>query len=537
MIAGARCAIFAALPGAAPTTASEAPGWARGGGALIAALALALGAGFPYAEATRNANERPRLLQGIALVDEGAWSIDSAAARYRLAPGPDVARDPRSGRIFPNKPPGTGVVAAAALTIARAADEAPTLRGYTWWARLLGGLVPTLALVAFLWWRFAGVIGPRALAAGLALYALGTPAAAYSHLFYGHQLAAALLTIGSVLAIDGVQGRRRGLAALGGGIAAAAVTVEYAAAFAGAPLGIWMIGRLLREGRAATGAVAAATLGALGPIAALAAYHVHAFGGALRTGYHHAADPGFAAKHAEGLLGLGAPRWAGIEAQLLGLGGGLVAWAPLVIVGAIGLARGGEAATRAHRGALLANVAIFAAMAASLSFDGGWRVGPRYMVAVMPAAALGIGWALARWGEHMAVLGAMSVIAGYSLVVNSLAANLWPHFDLSAVNQPVAEVLLPLWRAGRAPYGVLGTGARVGLALVIGLGALGLAGRPGWRALAVAALGGALGAAGGTATERATPHPRAAQNLAYIERVWEPPVGGGAAPSASVRRR
>jgi len=30
------------------------------------------------------------------------------------------------------------------------------------------------------------------------------------------------------------------------------------------------------------------------------------------------------------------------------------------------------------------------------------------------------------------------------------------------------------------------------------------------------------------------PHPRAAANLAYIERVWEPPIAGGTARSAQL---
>lgn len=527
--------------------------WVAGGGALLAALALLLGLAFPYAEATRNANERPRLLQGIALVDEGAWAIDGVAARYGLSPGPDVARDPRSGRLYPNKPPATSVVAAAALVIARAVDDAPDLRGYTWWARLLGGLAPTLALVAFLWWRFAAFVGPRALAAGLSLYALATPAAAYAHLFYGHQLAAALLTIGSVMAIDGVRGRRAGVAFVGGALAACAVAVEYAAAFAGAPLATWMIARLVR-GRGAGwplgASVGAAVVGALAPIAGLAAYHARAFGGALSTGYHNVIDPGFAAKHGQGLLGLGAPSWASFEAQILGQGAGLVVWAPLVIVGAAGLAigprdAGARAATRAERGVFAATLALFVAIAASLSFTGGWRVGPRYLVAVMPAAALGIACLIGQARGRAGILGPLGAIAGASLVVHTLAAALWPHFDLDAVRQPIAEVLLPLWSRGREPYDLLRlfggievpcVDALVFGAVVLGLGLL-VRASGGRRAAAAVVIGGALGIVAVGATRSVPPHPRAARNLAYVERVWEPPIGGGEAASVSVARR
>ncbi|MCA9657567.1 MAG: hypothetical protein KC486_04435, partial [Myxococcales bacterium] len=108
-------------------------------GALILGLvAAALVLAVPYYEAIRNANERPRLLQGIALVECGEWAIDGPSARG-LSPGPDISRSPVDGRLYPNKPPATSLVAAAAYAIARR-GEAPTLRSYTLGARLLGGL-------------------------------------------------------------------------------------------------------------------------------------------------------------------------------------------------------------------------------------------------------------------------------------------------------------------------------------------------------------------------------------------------------------
>ncbi len=99
----------------------------RGGAALLAALALLLLAAFPYAEATRNANERPRLLQAASLVERGSWRIDGLG----LDPGPDAAAPRRPGALYPNKPPGTSVVAALGL-LGRAGDGAgpgPGARG------------------------------------------------------------------------------------------------------------------------------------------------------------------------------------------------------------------------------------------------------------------------------------------------------------------------------------------------------------------------------------------------------------------------
>ncbi|MCY1007621.1 hypothetical protein OV079_19115 [Nannocystis pusilla] len=109
----------------------------------------------------------------------------------------------------------------------------PTLRAVTWWARLFGGVLPTLALCGLLWRSLAPAYGARAAALAIGLYALATPAAAYAHLLYGHQLAACLLWAGLLLLVRAREQGRPGPAALGGALAGSAVLVEYTAAFAG----------------------------------------------------------------------------------------------------------------------------------------------------------------------------------------------------------------------------------------------------------------------------------------------------------------
>src|SRR5687767_10979724 len=81
-------------------------------------VALVLFASFPYFEQTRNANERPRIMQAMALVDTGEWAIDGVAARG-LEAGPDTARSKVDGRLYPNKPPGATLVAAVGYGVAK----------------------------------------------------------------------------------------------------------------------------------------------------------------------------------------------------------------------------------------------------------------------------------------------------------------------------------------------------------------------------------------------------------------------------------
>lgn len=493
----------------------------RGEGWWLAGLAAALLAAFPYAEQTRNANERPRLLQAAALVEAGTWAIDGPVRRG-IDPGPDVSRDPRSGATYPNKPPGATIAAAAGVVAAGIGTDAVTLRGATWWGRLFAGVLPTLALA--LWLRRRLVPGAAGTLA-VGLWVLATPAVVYAHLLYGHALAACVLWIGVVLVVDGVREDRRWAAGIGGALAACSVTVEYSAAFAGLPLAVFVLAWLGARWQAGV----CAAIGAAGPLALLAGYHAAVFGGPLRTGYHHVVDAGFAAKHGEGLLGLVAPSWRAFHAHVLSSETGLLWWAPLAVVGAAGLvdlALGTASRTRSQARVHLAAFVVMIAVCASLNFEGGWRVGPRYLVAVLPALVLGWSHAL-RWiaGPGRPAWRALTLAAliAWSATIDGLAANLWPHFDPTNVDQPVSEVLLPLWRAGRSPY----MAAPIGVTVVVAgsvIGLLVLLGRMATRGQQIAAVvGAAIGVAMVAATTCIPGHPRGAANLAYIERVWEPP--------------
>jgi hypothetical protein len=123
-----------------------------------------------------------------------------------------------------------------------------------------------------------------------------------------------------------------------------------------------------------------------------------------------------------------------------------------------------------------------------------------------------------------------AALVTWSAIINGLAASLWPHFDLGNIHQPVSEVLLPLWWAGRAPYTIIGG---VTLPIVIGLAGLLWLLAPRGRVRVAATIVGVVAGLGMVAATRLiTPHPKSAANLAYIERVWEPPIAGGEARSA-----
>lgn len=509
---------------------------------VLALLALIIGAGFPYFEETRNANERPRLMQGMALVEGHTFSVSHESVRG-LDPGPDTARN-EEGELYPNKPPGTAPIAVAAYWAekgeARVRAQRPTIRGFTFWARLFGGLVPTLVICALAMDRYRETDRGTTRAA-IILYALASPAFSYAHLFYGHQLAAALLYAGIVYTADATALSRPLTGALGGLLAGFAVCVEYGAVFAAPAFALVLLRGVTKTEGIRTAAYGLA--GAAVPIALLAAYHWAAYGSPLKTGYHNATNADFAEKHSVGLLGLSWPKWEGFSTHMLSQDGGLVWWCPLVVVALVGLglqaasteANAKRTEARMHLGVFVALVLV----GSGLSFDGGWRVGPRYMVVTLPLLIPGLAevWermkGLPQYGRWGLGLG-LAVLSGWSVGLNAMAANLWPHLDLTNIHSPAGEVLWPLLTEGYAPYSIfwvmglsVGGYALVAMAVVtVGVAVV----VPAWktrppdtmaRALAIGGfvLGFALLPMVGRMTE---PHEKGERNLAYIKRVYEP---------------
>ncbi|HLT38922.1 MAG TPA: hypothetical protein VK034_21710, partial [Enhygromyxa sp.] len=433
-------------------------------------IAVVLGGTWPYFERLLDANERPRLLSGIGLIEAGTFAVDGPWGEG-LKIGPDVARSV-DGQLVPNKPPGATLVAALAWLLTKAwaavTGGAPTLRAATILARLLGGLVPTLVLASALWrheraWAAHRAHGPGITAAAARArvdfatlaWLLATPAWSYAKLNFGHALAACLLGVG-LLTLAGRPDARidRRRAALAGLSCGSAVAVEYTAVFAGPAIAVWL---LWRE-RSRPGVIAAAIGGAAIPIAALAGYHAAVFGSPWLTGYHAVVHDQFAAIHGRGLLGLQLPSASSCFEHLISPWGGLLVWAPLCLFGLFG---GLHAARTTHEQGERARQLLFASVGACLLLvligleqGGGWRVGPRYFVIAMPLSVAGLVAAVRELGRPGRGLGLALLLGLFvvALAVNFLAANYFPH--LIPHGNPVRDLLLPLALAGRTPHGL-----------------------------------------------------------------------------------
>jgi hypothetical protein len=181
-------------------------------------------------------------------------------------------------------------------------------------------------------------------------------------------------------------------------------------------------------------------------------------------------------------------------------------------------------------------------MGLGLSFEGGWRIGPRYLVIALPMLIVGLAEFMQRWFDdpravlNAGAIGLLGFVASWSLLANTLAATLWPHLDPTNINEPFGAVLLPLWHNGFGPYG-LPTLFRGGLVfatvapMVLSIGAMVWA--VGFARPQIVLLPIVLGVAAGLVMvivivpRSVVAHPKTERNLQYIEHIYEPRVHAG----------
>ena len=428
---------------------------------LAALLALLYLYPFPYFEAMGSANELPRIYLTTAMVDEGTFAIDRGVAEYRRQYRRDpVDASPARGHVYSNKAPGSSMLAvpvyAALKGVCALFGGAPTIAQKTWAFRVATGVVPTL-LFLLLFWRFLGRYAPDPEARRLALggYAAGSMAFIYSILFIAHQLSAVCIASAWILSVRVVEGERsRRWLPVVGLLAGSAVLCDYQAAFAGVPVAVYLVWKLVGRAPRRPLDVGLAALGAVPPIALLLFYHARAFGSPWRTGY--AASEAFAHYHQKGFLGMDQLRGEAFIGSTVAPDNGLFFLCPMLLLlvpGLVILFRRGD---RWTAGVCAAVVVVYLLFISSLSFwRGGWQVGPRYITAMLPFAMVPV--AVAIQSAHAAGpsrwylwAGAVALVA-FSIAVYALSAATFPHYPETFKN-PFHELVLRLLGEGRAPW-------------------------------------------------------------------------------------
>ncbi|HEY4244096.1 MAG TPA: hypothetical protein VGM88_29990 [Kofleriaceae bacterium] len=449
---------------------------------------------FPYFPRIHSANELPRVYLVQSVAHEHRFAIDTGVGRW----GATADVSPAGGHEYSNKAPGSSFLVVPVYAIVRALAGEPSLATSFWLCRAIGGIVPTLI---FLWLLYGFLArwapDPAVRRLVLVAYGLGSMALTYSILFYSHQLGAVCVGSAWILATDVADEKRTWRAMLAAGaLAGAAPLVDYQAIFAAVPVAIWFVARV-RQRPELVRMLAATAAGAVVPIAVLLLYHRACFGSPWRTGYD--ASTTFAMYHQQGFLGITALRGEAFVGSLLRPDNGLFALSPWWLLAFPGFAllwRRGERGVAAVGASVLV---IYVLFVSSINFwRGGWQVGPRYIVAMLPFLLPPIAAQLQAWRTKPYAFGAACglVVAGAAIYVGSAAT--FPYWPDSVVN-PVAHLMFPMIAEGRAAPNVLSAlGAPDALALAVYFaGAAALLGfviarAGGRRALLVAAALGAV---------------------------------------------
>jgi hypothetical protein len=301
------------------------------------------------------------------------------------------------------------------------------------------------ACLGVLLFRFLGQL-PLAsgwCAAIVLIYGLATNAFAYAGAFLSHQLTAFLLFAAFYIGRE----LRRGVCdprwALGAAVALGwAVISEYPTILIAAAVLPYVLSALPTwRWRAA---VALATLP---PVCLWMAHNYVIFGHAFEFGYRYSVL--YTEEHGVGFLSLTYPHLDALWGVTFGAFRGLFYVSPVLLLAVVGFWPW-WATRRLRREWLLCLWAVSAFVlfnASSVMWHGGFGVGPRYLVPMLPFLALGWGGLAARWGQSRALQYLTALLAAYSFVVvwsETIAGQSFP--DWSAA--PLWQYAVPRLAAG-----------------------------------------------------------------------------------------
>ena len=490
--------------GAAPSAPSSAPPpsspnapearaiptWRRTllAGALFAAAWLYV---FPHYPQLNNPNENVRVYMTAALVEEGGYEISRFRARWGwtndaacVDHAPDGTLAPCSGRTerdhhrryYSVKAPLASWMAVPGYAIARALRDAPMQRDDgLWWMRLFASGLPMLAFFVFFHrWLGARVRSPVVRDATFVATALGSVLLGYSWMLASHSTSAASAFLAFALLFDAHRGPRSVahgaharpcLAAhawwrvlLAGFFATATTALEYPCFFVTLALCVYALVALRDHdatiGRARLrylGRLVAFGAGALVPVLVVMHFQASAFGSPFSPGHLYVETEGLRAGHESGFFGADAFRLDAAWKLLFHPRLGLFATTPFFAFAIVGVVAAWRRARFPTAVAFFACTTTYLVICLMNNWEGGWVIGPRYLVVTLPFVAVASALALdelARRRRKLAHVLALGATAA-SLFTGGIPS-LYPHVPPD-LDWPLAHLFLALFEAGRAP--------------------------------------------------------------------------------------
>jgi hypothetical protein len=445
---------------------------------LIALFAIYLYV-FPYFPSLRHANELPRVLTTMQIVDHGTFQLDSRideiGSRVDISVTPD-------GHFYQNKAPGLSLLAVPiylpVALVCRALGVQPSMAFVTWLLRVALVIVPCLVFLSYfreMSARFAKSV--EACNGALVAYALGSMALPYGLLFMSHAPAAALVGAAFVLSVRGVRGAtgvEKPHALIVGALLGLAMFIEYQAIFAALIVSVYVLSGARR--RLHTAAMVLITSAPF--LIVLALYHTAAFGSPFTTGYAYSADP----TNRIGFMGIVGFSTENLMQLFMSPSNGLLLlspWVILSIVGTIAIAINREARQRvgAETAVAVAMGVTYCAFVTALAphfARAGWTIGPRYIAIAMPFLAWLAAAGLETCLEHEAAAVPAYALLLVGVVVHVVAASTFPHWPRDYDN-PLYEVSFRLLEEDHAPHslgrwlGIPGSSSLAPLYLIVGL--------------------------------------------------------------------
>jgi hypothetical protein len=283
--------------------------------------------------------------------------------------------------------------------------------------------------------------------AGLALaYGLLTPAFAYANSFYSHQFSA-LLLLSAFYVLFARQKKNSTRALLAVGVLLGySVFSEYPSIILAGILFFYALYKLIRQDdwRKIGWVMLPAGLIALG----LMAYNNAIFGGPFQLGYGFSED--WTVQHHTGFMSLTYPHPAALWGITFGVFRGLFVLSPWLLLFAPGFVlwwRSWE--NRPEFWVALTGFAgFFWFNASSVMWWGGFAIGPRYLLPMLPFMVLPVSFAIRAWGRTSwfkaigVIIFAWSFIATWGLTLAEQA------FPSDTIANPFLQFALPNWRAG-----------------------------------------------------------------------------------------
>jgi hypothetical protein len=485
--------------GTAIATGAEAraiPTWRRTllAGALFAGAWLYV---FPHYPQLNNPNENVRVYMTAALVEEGGYEISRFRARWGwtndaacVDHAPDGTLAPCSGRTerehhrryYSVKAPLASWMAVPGYAIARALRDAPMQRDDgLWWMRLFASGLPMLAFFVFFHrWLGARVRSPVVRDATFVATALGSVLLGYSWMLASHSTSAASAFLSFALLFDAHRVHRtattRGhetsrLAAhawwrvlFAGLFATATTALEYPCFFVTLALCVYALVALRPVARQGDeprergfarlrflGRLVVFGVGALVPVLVVMHFQASAFGSPFSPGHLYVETEGLRAGHESGFFGADAFRLDAAWKLLFHPRLGLFATTPFFAFAIFGVVVAWRRARVPTAVALFACTTTYLVICLMNNWEGGWVIGPRYLVVTLPFVAVASALALdelarrRRTAAHVLALGATAA----SLVTGGIPS-LYPHVPPD-LDWPLADLFPALLEAGRAP--------------------------------------------------------------------------------------